>query len=173
MSPGPNDPAARRDALDPVPPHDSDDEREDLRRDLQDLGDYLFAYARRALRVAEHLTPDIEARMGHEAITPHAGEALAYVRAAREALQARQLADEPPPTGELEAAAHVVACLRAAHAGVERQRDDLARALGEVEAELALTDKAAIAASIRRRLDAVLRPGEADEPEADEPSGDI
>lgn len=163
MSP---DPAARRDGdLEiAVQPHD----RDEPPAPLATLPGDLLAYARKAAAAANRLTPGGNA----STVQGHAVDALAYMRAAGEALRARQVADEPLEPDEREATARVVARLRRdlemvglAHVAAEAQRDDLAAFLGSLADEFdALhtpgTDR--VAGRIRRHLADVLTPDPAD-----------
>lgn len=154
------DPASRMDPPPEPPPHDRDDPPPLLPDDL-------LAYARKAAAAANRLTPDVGA-----GVPGHAADALAYMRATREALQARHLAEEPLPPDERAATAHVIGRLRRdletvglAHAGAERQRDDLAaflqRLADEVDA-LHTPGTDALTGRIRRHLADVLSPDPAE-----------
>lgn len=162
MSQALTDPASRMDPPPEPPPHDRDDSP-------ADLGDYLLSYARKAAAFADRLTPSDRS----SGVPGHAVDALAYIRAAREALQARQIAEEPLAPGEREAAAYAISRLRRdletvgrAHAAAEQQRDDLAaflrRLAGEVDG-LHTPGSDATAGRIRRHLADVLAPDPAEE----------
>jgi hypothetical protein len=138
------------------PPHDHDDPAVEP----VTLEASLYAYARKAAEAANRLTPDATASV----VPGHAVDALAYMRAANEALRARQLADEQPPASDLDAAAAVIRSLRDQVSGRERQRDDLATFLEKLADELESADThpaRRFAARIRRELAAIV-------PDADE-----
>lgn len=150
------DPASRMDPPPDPPPHDRDDEDDEPAA----LEASLYSYARKAAAAADRLTP-----AGTASTVPgHAVDALAYMRAAHEALRARQLADEQPPASDLDAAAAVIRSLRGQVSGRERQRDDLATFLEKLADELESADThpaRRFAARIRRELVAIV-------PDADE-----
>lgn len=168
------DPASRRDEPE-VPPHD-----DDRMPGPPDFAADLLTYSRTALAVAWRLTP-----LDGDGVVPGRGvDALAYVRAAKEALQARQLAETPLPTGERAAIAAQVAALRQRvcdveqrRADLEGQRDAVAELLTTVIATLEVTDRergragAGYAAQVRRELVAIF-PDAIDRQEADEARGE-
>jgi hypothetical protein len=166
----PSDPAVRRDEPE-VPSHD-----DDRLPDPPDFPADLLSYARTAMAVAYRLTP-----IAADGVVPGRGvEALAYVRAAKEALQARQLAEELIPVGERAAIAGQVAALRRQvcaaeerRAALERQRDDVAGLLTTVLATLEGSgqDRFKVAAQTRRALAAIF-PDAIDRQEADEARGE-
>jgi hypothetical protein len=167
----PHDPAYRRDDVE-VPPHDDDRPPE-----LPDFAADLLTYSRTALAAAWRLTP----LAGDPAPAGRGVDALAYVRAAKEALQARQLAEEPLPTGERSAIAAQVTALRRRvcaaeerHADLERQRDAVAELLTTVIAALGGSDaeRGRTAAQVRRELAKVF-PDALDRQEADEARDDL
>jgi len=156
------DPASRMDPPPASPPQDRDDAPESF-------ADRLLAYASKAADAADRLTP----RQRASPMYGNAAEALGYMRAAREALQARQIADEPPSERERAAFEQLVRHQREkiATAGqalgdVIGQRDDLAaflrRIAGEVDG-LHTPGSDALAGRIRRHLADVLAADPAEE----------
>lgn len=110
------------------------------------LGDEFVAYARRALSAAKRVTPSLG----------KGAEAAAWMRAAREALEARRLvADDDDPAGERAATARLVTILR-------RERDDLVAFLAKLAHDLDELHTPAsdqMASGIRRHAADVLRDG--------------
>lgn len=164
VTPAP-DPASRMDPPPDPPPHD----RDEPLVPPTTLPDDLLAYARKASAAANRLTPSD----GASGVPGHAVDAFAYMRAAHEALRARQIADKPLEPDERAATAHLVKRLRRdlervglAHDKAEAQRDDLAAFLGSLADEFDAvhtpgTDK--VAGLIRRHLADVLTPDPAAE----------
>lgn len=134
---------------------------EDLALGANDLADKLLAFAHEATdRAATLIQPN----------STGSGLVLDLMQAARGALEARKLAEEPLSDGERAATAAVIRALRekaeAANTtlgSVVEQRNELATFLGNLAAqfETAQTDTATrVAARIRRELADVLTPGE-------------
>lgn len=128
--------------------------------ETSDLADKLLAFSQDATDLATTcLGPNW---------TAGARRALDLMRAAREALEARRIAEEPLSEGERAATAEHVKALRAqvatareALGDVIEQRDDFAKFLRQLatQFESAETDTAArIAARIRRELAAIPSP---------------
>jgi hypothetical protein len=163
----PPDPALRRDESE-IPPHDDDRPPE-----LPDFPAELLTYARLALSAAYRLTPPGPGP-GRAGV-----EALAFVRAAKEALQARQLAEDTMPASERAAIAAQVAALRRQVCDVEQrratlegQRDAVAELLHTVLAMLDADAGGGYAAKVRRKLAAIF-PDAIDRQEAAEARGEL
>lgn len=122
--------------------------------DANPLTESLLDFARDAAQVAVHMLSSEQPTAG--------ADAASWMRAAREALEARKLADEPLTDGERAAFERLVGAQReniaassGALAAVIRQRDDLATFLSQLAAtfESAQTDTASrVAAKIRHEL---------------------